>query len=61
VTALDQYTALEAAYDALEDAYMALVARLEALAQEADDGGDHPTAARIRAALYDTDDDEENT
>jgi hypothetical protein len=39
--------------------HMALLARMEALAAEADAGGDHPTAARIRAALYDETEEQE--
>ena len=51
-----------AVYAAVETVWAArggeLVARMEALAAEADAGGDHPTAARIRAALYDEENDE---
>jgi hypothetical protein len=33
------------------DQYLGLIERMEDLAAEAEAGGDHPTAARIRAAM----------
>ena len=50
----DDYTVtLEANLQTVTQWYLDMFDRMEALAAEAEAGGDHPTAARIRAALHD--------